>query len=76
MSAEQPAFTRTWRVGRHTATLTVPQSGPRAGAVMEWDGPVPTNLSRDEWRQYREGRDKAVADLAAHLKIGIAVVDV
>lgn len=70
-------FTRTWRVGGFTATLTapVPKPGAMASAVIEWEPAIPGRLSADELKQYRAGRDSALADLARDLGITVAVVD-
>jgi hypothetical protein len=64
MSAEA-AFTSTWRVGRYTATLSMPKPRPGqvASAVIEWQPHVPHDLNPDEQRAYRAGRDKALAAL-------------
>ncbi len=71
MPGEAAAMTRTWRVGRRTCTLTVPQtrSGQVATAAIEWHPDVPRRLSRREWKQYRAGRDAAFADLCGDLGI-------
>ena len=63
--AEAAAFTRSWRVGRYTATLTVPtpRPGKVASAVIDWEPHVPTALTREEREQYRAGRDAAIRSL-------------
>lgn len=76
MSAEQ-AFTRSWRVGRYTATMSMPR--PRPGAVLnaliEWSPEKPTHLSAAEWSQYRVGRNAAMAAMAEAMGINAAVID-
>ncbi|MFT3816038.1 MAG: hypothetical protein QM750_00160 [Rubrivivax sp.] len=66
------AFTRSWRVGSHVATLSVPRAGGFEVAVIEW---LPGRLSADELHQYRQGRDRALAELAAELAVDVVVVD-
>ena len=36
---------------------------------------VPKGLSESEWRQYRAGRDAAIAEFATELGINVAVVE-
>ncbi len=69
--AEQAALVRSWRVGKRTVTVTVPQvrSGQVLHAAFEWYPNMPRRLSRREWKQYRKGRDAAFADLFAELGI-------
>jgi len=79
MSAEPAILTRRWRVGRRTCTLSVPK--PEPGEVLhvciEWDPDVPTaKLNAAERRQYRDGRDAAVAELAQLIGGTVAVVEV
>lgn len=64
MSAEA-AFTRSWRVGRYTATLSAPRPKPGQllAAVIEWEPRQPDRLSTDEQAQYRRGRDDALRAL-------------
>ncbi len=77
MTAESPALVRTFRVGRRTVTLTVPRpvQGGVAIMVMEWAPTVPSGLSRKERRQYRAGRDAAIAELAKTLGLRVIVAD-
>ena len=77
MSAEAAIFTRTWQVGSRKVTMTLPRlpTGKPGAVAMEWDGSVPRHMSRDEWHQYRAGRNAAMADLARELGLNIAVVD-
>jgi hypothetical protein len=77
MSAEAAILTRSWRVGSRTASLSVPRPKPGKPlhVCIEWDPSPPSQLSTSEWREYREGRNAALADLAAELGIGVGVVD-
>ena len=65
MSAEAPALVHTFRVGHRVCTITLPT--PKVGSVcsgsVEWEPDLPTGLNRSEIRQYREGRDKAFAEM-------------
>jgi hypothetical protein len=70
-------FVRSWRVGRWTATLSVPAIVPGLDvhAVVQWSPAMPGRpLTSSELAQYRAGRDAAFADLA-HAKglIGMPV---
>lgn len=64
MSARAPSLVRTWSVGRYTATLTVPplERGV-VHAVIEWEPHCPKDLTADEQRAYRYGRDAAFREL-------------
>lgn len=78
MAAEAAALTTSWKVGRrYEVTLTVPN--PRRGevgcAVVEWAPDVPRRLSGSELRQYRRGRDAAMAELVARAGRSILLVD-
>ena len=76
MSA-QAAITRAWKVGRYTATLTVPAS-ITAGlmqAVIEWTPQAPNRLTQRELQEYRRLRNKALAEISAELGIKTAVID-
>ena len=78
MSAEPAILTRRWRVGRRTCTLSVPQlqPGQAVHVCIEWDPDMPTaKLNAAERRQYRAGRDAAVAELALLLDGMVAVVE-
>lgn len=65
MSAESAALVHSWSVGQYTATLTVPKAKPGVPvmAVIEWDPEMPERLSPDEIKQYRAGRNAALAAL-------------
>lgn len=77
MSAEAPAFTTSWPVGRYVATLTMPRTtaGAVASAVIEWQPAVPSGLTRAELKQYREGRDAALQEVARVLGLRIGVIE-
>ena len=77
MTAEHPALTRSWPVGRFTCTLTVPPV--KTGAVyaaIEWEPHRPEELTRDEIAAYRRGRNQALAELTAELGIRGPTVEV
>ncbi len=75
--AESAALVRQWRVGAFTATLTMarPMRGKAGAAVIEWHPHVPTDLDDDQLKQYRAGRDAALADLASRLGVRIGVAE-
>lgn len=77
MSAEAPLMVRAWRVGARTCTMTVPRPSPGSPAhvAMEWTPDLPFGLNADEWQQYRQGRDAAIAEVAQALQMSVAVVD-
>jgi hypothetical protein len=77
MSAEAATLVRSWRVGRYTATLTMPRPmrGQAQSAVIEWSPSVPTELTDAEVKQYRSGRDAAIAELASRLAIRVGVLE-
>ena len=76
MTAEA-AFTRSWPVGSYNATLSTPKPKPgqQLTAVIEWTPSQPRRLTPAEFEQYRSGRDAALAEMAAELRINVAVVD-
>lgn len=64
MSAQAAALSRTWKVGRYTATLTVPPvKNGVLHASIEWQPHVPRDLTPDELEAYRLGRDRAFREL-------------
>ncbi len=75
---EAVAMMRSWRVGKRTVTVTVPQirTGQVLHAAFEWSPNMPRRLSRREWKQYRAGRDAAFAELFAELGIRGVVLEV
>lgn len=78
MSAQAVGFSRTWKVGRYTAELSVPalRSGQPVHAVIEWSPDVPRRLTASETQDYLAGRTQALAELAAQFELRVAVVDV
>ena len=77
MSAEGALAVRNWPVGRYTCELTVqrPKPGAIVNASIEWSPSEPSRLTHDEWREYRHGRNHALAELAAELGINMALVE-
>jgi hypothetical protein len=75
--AEVAILTRSWRVGGHTCTLTVPR--PKAGtpqqACIEWAPHQPVRLTGAEREQYLIGRNAALVDLARELGITVGVIE-
>ena len=78
MSGEAPALTRSFCVGHRTVTVTMPV--PRRGKVhcmtIEWAPDPPQRLSKREWRQYRAGRNAAVAELAKWAGLKAMVIEI
>ena len=78
MSAEAPALTRSFPVGHRIVTVTMP--APRRGKVrymmIEWTPDPPRRLSKREWRQYRAGRNAAVAELAKWAGMKAAIIEI
>ncbi len=77
MSASPALFVRSWRVVQYECTLTVPrpQPGHLLSAAMEWTPAMPTRLTDTEMREYRQGRNLALAEISAELQITAAVVE-
>lgn len=75
--AEKAAVCRTWIVGERAVTLTIPRPKPGSPvyATAEWSPTEPKRLSTEEWKQYRLGRNEALAQLASELGISVAVLD-
>lgn len=78
MSAEAVLLVRSWQVGARTCTMTIPRPKHRrpVHVAMEWDPAPPDRMTADEWRQYRQGRDAAIAEVAEALQVSVAVLDV
>ncbi len=78
MSAEAAVLTRSFRVGCRTVTMTMP--APRLGEcvclAIEWAPTPPRRLSKREWRQYRTGRNAAVAELAELTRLKTAILEI
>lgn len=75
---ETAAMSRSWRVGRRTVTLTMPQArgGEVAGASIEWAPSIPRQLSRRELKGYRAGRDAAFRNLCGELGIRVVLCEI
>lgn len=75
MSGEA-AYTRCWRVGHRTVTLTMrrPRAGTCHSVAMEWAPDRPRNLPDDEYQQYRTGRDRALRELSEELGLAAPLV--
>lgn len=70
------AFTRTWRVGERTVTLSLPRDASgMVHAVIEWAPDMPRHLNRTQLRAYRRGRAKALAALAAETGRTLGLVE-
>jgi hypothetical protein len=78
MSAEAPLLSRSWKVGRYVATITIPKINPgvQLHATMDWQPTKPARLTGEELVQYRHGRDAALAEIAKTLRVNVAVVEV
>ena len=77
MSAEAAALVRSFKVGSYRCTLTFPQfeRGAVKCFVAEWSPSVPRRLSAKQMRQYRQGRDRAIAELVAMIGGNVLVVE-
>jgi hypothetical protein len=66
MSAEAGALVRSFRVGRRTCTIAFPsfQRGAVKCMTVEWAPSAPRRLSARQMREYRAGRDRAIAEFA------------
>ena len=79
MSAETPALTRSFPVGRrYECTITIPQQvrGQVRITLVEWSPAIPKRLSKAEMRQYRAGRDSAFAELAERTGMTSMLVEI
>lgn len=64
MTARSATLSKTWQVGRYTASLTVPPlDAGVVHAVIDWTPHIPTDLTAEELQAYRRGRDAAFRDL-------------
>lgn len=77
MTAEAAAFQASWSVGDYTATLTMPRAkaGQTMHACIEWAPEMPTRLTPAEMKQYREGRGRALAEMATALDVRVGVIE-
>ena len=78
MSGSAAALARSWPVGAHTVTLTIPwpAAGEKRTAAFEWSPTRPQHLTPAEVAQYRIGRDAAIAELAEVTGLRVALVEV
>ena len=56
-------------------TFQTPKIGAVVNVVVEWSPHAPTKFSPREWRQYRRGRNAAVAELTRQTGMKAAVVE-
>jgi hypothetical protein len=77
MSAEPAKQTRSFRVGRYTATVSLPPVMPNEArvAVIDWQPSLPQRLTPVELEQYRRGRDAALRDLSTELGLNVLVLE-
>ena len=77
VSAEAAVAVRSWKAGGYTCEMTVqrPKPGAVVNALVEWSPNEPSRLTAEEWAEYRAGRNRAIAQLAAELCINVAVLD-
>jgi|GEM_PF-3364729 len=77
MSAFASPLVRTFKVGAYECTLTFPPANRGAVSAMsaEWSPQHPGCLTPAEFEQYRTGRNKALAELAAIVGGNVAVVE-
>ena len=77
MSGQSPSLVRSFTVGRYTVTLRVPpiERGSVRSMVCEWEPETPTRLTKRELREYRAGRDAALAELAEAMSTRALVIE-
>ena len=64
-------WTNTFRVGSFVCEMTYQ---PGKGLNAQWTPDVPRQLSADQWRQYRSGRDTLISEAMKALGLGAAIV--
>jgi hypothetical protein len=63
MKDKTAVFVRSFPVGKHIVTMTLTRRRFLAGRITcRWSPPKPTRLTKEEKREYRNGRAAAVAD--------------
>ena len=68
-----PAFVRTFKVGPHRVTLTIPFSGAGAGGMRcKWE-PLPRRLSKKRMAEYLAKRDACLRAFATWAGISVFV---
>ena len=77
MSAQAASLVRTFSVGRYRCTLIFPP--PKRGDVLamaaEWSPSTPDRLTSAELALYREGRNRALKELAEIVGGNVAVIE-
>jgi hypothetical protein len=78
MSATAALLTQSWKVGSRVCTVSIPQpeQGRTVHLTIEWAPTMPKRLSRSELRQYRRGRNAALAAVGAHIGGPVMVLEV
>jgi len=56
-------------------TIPRPKPGCVISASVEWAPCEPSALTSEQWRQYRYGRNVALAEMAAELDISVALLE-
>jgi hypothetical protein len=63
MNDRTDAFVRSFPVGKHTVTMTLTRRRFLPGRITcRWSPPKPNRLTKEERRQYHNGRATVVAD--------------
>lgn len=81
MSEQFALLIKTFPVGKWWVTLTFRHppaalsGAPTEIMTAEWFPRLPPSLSRKEWRQYRAGRDAAIAEYGEVTGLKIALVE-
>ena len=61
-----PTETRTFEVGPYVVRLTAQIAGGEVGATtIDWLPDRPGRLTSEQWVQFRQGKERALADMAA-----------
>lgn len=77
MNATAAFASRTFSIGQYECTLTVPRPKPGhvVHASLDWR-PQPRKLTEEEVTAYRQGRNKALAEISLELGINSAVLEI
>jgi hypothetical protein len=74
MNDKTAVFVRSFPVGKHTVTMTLTRRRFLVGRMIcRWSPPKPTRLTKEEKRQYRNGRAAAVADASNKGRVGLII---
>ena len=76
MNDKADVFVRRFRVGEHTVIMTMSRRNFRkASMTCQWTPTKPTRLTKEQKRQYRNGRDAIVAEAFALMggRIGLII---